>query len=132
MNTRDRGLIKDTWGRAQIAGEMAADNHKPTPMVVTSDGGAHVETVRDGVCGFAWIEVKPRNCAVARWLKEKPSGVSGSVYNDNYRKCIAVWISDYNQSMELKSAHARAMADRLQELVRAGLAKSITAHRRID
>lgn len=79
----------------------------PTPMVVT--GGGFREYIADGVCGFAWIVIKPATAKFAKWLK------ANNLASKNYGGGLQIWISDYDQSMQRKEAHAAAMADSLQK-----------------
>lgn len=102
------------WARADKAGREAVAAMTPVPMLVGSakslfsnelDYSKPVEYVADGVCGFAWVMVRPGTSAFARWLK-----ATGRAHADSYRGGVSVWVSDYNQSMQRKEAYARAMA----------------------
>src|SRR5690606_4731782 len=88
------------------------------PMIVTQrenplDDNSKViyqEFVSDGPCGFAYVKVKPANCAFAKFLvKEglarKWSGEPGVVMS----------IRGYNQSMQRKEAYAFAFSRVLSE-----------------
>lgn len=100
------------YDRALLAGVEAANACVPTPMVVTQhanpfDTRSAVlfrDVVSDGVCGFAWVVIKPATSRFARWLKDRRLARTG------YGGGVHIWISDYNQSMQRKEAHARAMA----------------------
>lgn len=96
------------------AGHKAATNHKPTPMHVVQranplDDSSEIvhryEPVSDGVCGFAWINLKPATHSFAKWLKKNDLGRKDSYYGGR-----TIWVFDYNQSMEKKSAYAQAFA----------------------
>lgn len=87
------------WIKAEMAGIEAAEKLVPTPMVV-----ANKWFVEGGVCGFAWVNVKPGTSSFAQWLKKEKDG-----YNDYYGG-VSISIHRYGQSMEKKEAHARAMA----------------------
>jgi hypothetical protein len=109
--------------RAWAAGVAAAQAHTPVPMTVVEyanpladilggDPGEVVrqyEPVADGACGFAWVTIHPGNSSFARWL------TANNRARPHYRGGVQVWISDYNQSYERKSEHARAMAAALRE-----------------
>ena len=113
------------YKEAMIAGEEAVSNFKPTPMIVEQ----HVDMLNDsspvtrswyveaGVCGFAWVNVRPGTCSFAKWLRKNDIGHS------SYYGGWDIWISQYNQSMQRKEVHAAAMADFLQK-------NGITAHAR--
>jgi hypothetical protein len=58
----------------------------------------------DGVCGFAWVVVKPATSSFAKWLKK--TGWADKAYGGG----LSIWIGGYNQSMTRKEAHAAAMA----------------------
>lgn len=91
---------------AHIAGQIAARECVPTPMVVK---GYESTPVMGGVCGFAWIEVRPRTSPLAKWLKTQ--GHSSS----DYHKAVLVWVHQYGQSMARKEAYARAYAQVLRD-----------------
>jgi hypothetical protein len=120
--TEARKLYK----RADAAGKAAADAARPTPMIVyepgdpvksllgQDDGGLAearkvYEPVMDGVCGFAWVTVRPGNSSFARWLKANADA------RPAYRGGMELWVHDYNQSMTRKEAYAQAFADVLRE-----------------
>lgn len=95
------------YHQAHTAGMDALNKCKPTPMIVLDDSSPVQKQwfVREGVCGFAWIRVRPANCAFARWaLKENLAGRS------SYAGSILVWVHEGGQSLELKTAYANAFA----------------------
>jgi hypothetical protein len=99
--------------KAHAAGRAAAQATKPVPMYVQAgdlmgNGYGPIEKVDDGVCGFAWIKF-PGNKPFGRWAKK--AGLARSAYPTGL--CIS--ISAYNQSMQLKEAHARAAVAVLKE-----------------
>lgn len=99
---------------AVAAGKKAAARTSPRPMMVGTavdvlsneiDYDKPVYYVPDGVCGFAWVSIRPRNSAFAKWLK-----ANNLARSNDYEKAMVISIRDYGQSMELKEAHAVAMA----------------------
>jgi hypothetical protein len=80
----------------------------PTPMVVY-DGG-HEWFVADGVCGFAWVTIRPSNCAAAEYA-QKELGWKVDDYSDDMR----LWVSNYSQSMQRKEVYAHKFAKVLNE-----------------
>lgn len=100
------------YSKAWAAGQAAAAATVPTPMTVVqcadpmNDASPVVQSwdVPDGPCGFAWVVVHPGNSAFANWLKKHHSARA------HYQGGASVWIRDYNQSFQRKSAHADAMA----------------------
>lgn len=105
---------------ARIAGLEAVQKLQVTPMVVTShespmDDSSPVKQewfVADGVCGFAWVTLRPANSAFANWLK-KNHGEQWRV--DSYTGGLKLWVSEFNQSMQRKEAYAYAFAGILQK-----------------
>jgi len=113
----DKKDFQALWDKAVAAGKAAGNAAVPVPMVVSqranplNDNSPAVKEwfVADGVCGFAWVKVKPGNSAFANWLKKK-----GYARKDSYGGGVSISVSDYNQSMARKEAHAYAMADVFQ------------------
>lgn len=112
-------VFKACWDEAVKRGHEAASKCVPVPMIVqqranpfddTSPVVKTYEPVMGGVCGFAWVTVRPGNCAFAKWLTAQ--GYARKAYEGG----VCIWISEYSQSMELKSAHAYAMADYLRSV----------------
>lgn len=96
------------WQEAWQAGHAAGAAHKPRAMVVCDMNGSPVETVHDGMCGFAWVTVKGANKGFGHWL------IKQGLAKASYTGGAQIWISNYNQSYERKSAHAYAMAESLR------------------
>lgn len=109
---------KALYARAHEAGDAAAQACVPVPMYVVQhahpldDSSPIVKRyapIMDGICGFAWINVTPGTSSFARFLKEEdlcsPSHYGG----------VMIWVGDYNQSYEKKSAYAAAFARVLRE-----------------
>ena len=94
------------YAAAWMAGREAAIACRPKPMHVVTQEGHWIDTVDDGMCGFGWVNV-PGNSSFGRWLKKYKRVRPG------YPKGLEIWISDYGQSYERKSAHAGAMASYL-------------------
>jgi hypothetical protein len=101
------------WDKAVEAGKAAGNATKPRAMIVGSpstpfgndiDPNQQTWYEPEGVCGFAWVKIRPATTPFARFLKKM--GYASPAYNGG----LEVWISDYNQSMQRKEAHARAMA----------------------
>jgi hypothetical protein len=111
-----RGLLmnfRELYDKAHAAGMAAGAACKPVAMVVGHaasplgggiDYSKPVYHVPDGPCGFAWVTVKPGNCRLANWLKK--AGLARKAYGGG----VAVWVSEFGQSMARKEAYARAFA----------------------
>ena len=106
-------LIAEAHEAGMAAGNAAA----PTPMVVgtpTTPLGSDIDYtkktyyVADGVCGFAWVTVRPGNSKMAKTL------VARGMANKAYGGGVSVWVHQFNQSMQRKEAYAYAFADVLR------------------
>lgn len=96
------------WHRAHAAGMVAAMPVIPTPMAVTDGQTVHV--VADGVCGFAWIVVRPATSSFARWAAKN----KGARKEYGGGMCLRS-VGEFNQSMARKEAYADAFAKVLRE-----------------
>ncbi len=98
--------------KANRAGFDAAVACVPRVMVVREENilinnvpvGDKVYYEPDGACGFAWVVIRPGNSPFANWLKKVGKA------RKHWQSGVCIWISDYNQSMAKKEAHAYAMA----------------------
>ena len=105
---------------------MSAGNKcKPTPMIVgtpTTPLGDDIDYeketwyVGDGVCGFAWVNIKPARGKFVTWMKKNNVG-----RKDNYYGGWTGWVSGFGQSMARKEDYARAFSKVLGDY-------GITAH----
>lgn len=110
---------KQLWKLACEAGHAAATKHQPTPMVVQAhanqldDASPVVQewVVDSGVCGFAWIKIRPARGKFVQWCKQQGIGRV-----DSYAGGFTIWIGDYGQSYERKMAFAEAAAKVLREV----------------
>ena len=91
----------------------------PTPMVVgqpTTPLGNDIDYekdtyyVADGVCGFAWVNIKPARGKFVKFLKDNNIG-----RKDCYYGGYTVWVSEFGQSMHRKENYARAFTSVLRE-----------------
>ena len=75
------------------------------------DNSAVVKTYveNEGVCGFAWIKIRPANSSFARWAKEQGLGQTS-----DYEGGLTIWTHGYGQSYTRKRAFASAAAKVLQ------------------
>lgn len=130
--TKREHAFQELWNTALVMGAQAAQNVYVSPMVVVQHENplddnskvVYAETVDDGVCGFAWVNIKPANSAFAKWLV-----ANGHARKDSYYGGVTVWISDYNQSMTRKYAHAAAFANVIKE---SGMKLRVYAESRMD
>lgn len=101
------------YNEAHAAGCNAVANLRVRPMIVSEranplDDSSNVVCqyyVEDGVCGFAWVKIRPARGKFVKWLKDNKIGRPNS-YEGGYD----ISIFDYNQSMQKKETYADAFA----------------------
>lgn len=98
--------FESLYAAAKAAGSAAGAAAAPRPMTVAS--GEKSWYVPEGVCGFAWVTVRPATTPFARWLKKM--GYARPAYGGG----LCLWVSEFNQSYERKLAAATAMAEVLR------------------
>lgn len=104
--------LEALFKKAHEAGHAAATAHKPTPMIVERhanqlDDNSPVEQswrVDEGACGFAWVNIRPGNCAAANFAKKNYRA------RKHYYGGVEISVSDYGQSYERKYKYAQAFA----------------------
>lgn len=82
--------------------------------------------VEDGVCGFAWIVIKPATSAFAKWL------VKNDIASPHWQGGISIWVHEYDQSMQKKSAFARGFAKVIKDNLEELKLKSVSSGSRMD
>lgn len=114
-NKVDDLIFSTMWAEGVRRGLEAGNACKPVPMRVVEHSNPLDDTspvrhdygiVEGGVCGFAWVKIRPANCAFANWLRDNGHGRT-----DSYSGGLIVWVGEFGQSMARKEAYARAMAD---------------------
>lgn len=90
--------------RAYQAGIKAGAECRPIPMAVIDQLNGQYWRVDDGSCGFAWVTVRPANCAFAKWAQR--TGIMRKAYGGG----VQLWVSEFGQSEERKAAFAGAYA----------------------
>lgn len=110
-------LAKQIFAEAHQAGLAAGYAKVPTPMIVgqpTTPLGDDIDFTKQtyfvpqGVCGFAWITVKPARGAFVEYAKSINAGHKG--YYGGYE----IWVREFGQSYEQKIAYAGAFAQILE------------------
>ena len=105
---------------AIAAGIAAAEACVPIPMIPVQhanpfDDSSPIvkvyEPVLGGVCGFAWIVLRPANSKFANYCKTSYAVRT----HKNYGGGLAIWIGAYGQSMTRKEAYASAFAKVLRD-----------------
>lgn len=111
-------IFETIYHAAQAKGALAAQKCVPTPMTVvqhanplndSSEVQRHWD-VPTGVCGFAWVVIKPGTSAFAKWL------VKHNHAKAHYYGGVSIWISVYGQCHQKKVVHAQAMAEYLNKV----------------
>ena len=106
--------LHDLFTKAEQAGREAAQAAIPAPIQVFEranpfDGTSSVvksyAPIMDGVCGYAWITIRPGNGQAAKFAKAQGKGRS-----DPYEGGVTVKVRGYGQSMARKEAYAYAYA----------------------
>jgi hypothetical protein len=106
------------YNEAHQAGLQALKSAQPTPMVVGQethfnsnqiDYAKPTYYVSDGVCGFAWIVVKPANSKFGKWLK------TNGYARPHYGGGLSIWVREGRQSLQLKEAYAYTFASVLSK-----------------
>ena len=114
---------RDRWTSdlhdAHMAGWDAVNAYTPSVMVVRDHDGREW-TVDSGPCGFARVEVRPRNTAWAKWL------LGAGWRSSDYFKCVTLNISNFGQSLERKEVYAAAFARHLTGLGYPGVSYTAT------
>jgi len=96
--------VKELYEQAHQAGMKAGGVSTPAPMILKGSDGT-VYFVEDGMCGFAWINIKPARGAFVQYLKSIDAGFPDSTYGG-----YSVWVSAFEQSIERKEAYAKAFS----------------------
>lgn len=124
VSKKDVENFEKLLSEADAAGKAAVAKLNVVPMVVAKhvnqmDDSSPIEQswfVADGVCGFAWINVKPGNSPFANYLKKSVSETDaiGKPHKDDYYGGVKIWVHGWNQSMQKKAAYAHGFAGVLQ------------------
>lgn len=123
--------MQELLDRAGAAGDAAFKAAIPTPMIVYTpanmmgslmggdDGGADpnepVYQVNEGVCGTAWVNVKPGGSRFARWLIKEGRGRTDSYRGGVSLSLYTVCGDRMSQSLTRWEAAAQAVAEVLRE-----------------
>jgi hypothetical protein len=111
------GVARKIFANALAAGRAAGEAAEPTPMVVGTpttflgndiDYTKRTYYVPDGVCGFAWVVIRPGNSSLAR------QAVKLDIGSRAYGGGISIWVDEHGHSLDRKQRHAHAYADVLR------------------
>lgn len=100
------------YAEAHAAGMAAGNALQPVPMLVEQhaspldDNSPVVKqwVCNGGVCGFAWVKIKPARGKFVSFCKKHDIG-----YVSDYGG-YEIWVSQFGQSIEKKEAYAHAFA----------------------
>lgn len=111
MSAKTDAQWQQLFNEAWAVGLAAGNANRPTPIIVSGQHGNQISHyyVEDGVCGFAYVRIKPATHSFARWANKMDLGFKS--YHGGYD----ISIHEYNQSYDRKMAHAQAMAAYLRE-----------------
>lgn len=98
-------FIEYVVNRAHMAGIEAADIAVPKVFHIVDSENKVLDTLEDGLCGFAWVTIRPNRGPLVAWLKKKGYGDAGHAGG------FVIWINRYNQSQTRKYAYAKAFAE---------------------
>jgi len=117
--TERESFFKNVFESAKTRAVRAANNFTPEPMIVGHpvstfsneiDATKPIHFIEGGVCGFAWVNIKPGNSAFARWLVK-----NGLARKDDYYGGVTIWVHEFGQSLQRKEAYAHTFANALRE-----------------
>ena len=101
--------VAEVLEEAHLAGLYAGNTALPTQYDVVNEKQEVIDTLTDGLCGFAWITIRPARGPLVAHLKKMDIGDKG--WNGGYE----IWVSHFGQSYERKYAYANAFAWTLRQ-----------------
>lgn len=121
MKASVRKEMQALYDKAHAAGIAAFHGANPTPMVVGEGKGLFSNEidhskptyfVADGVCGFAWINIRPARGSFVAFCKENAIGRPGYYGGYDVRlKGDAARSQSYERKMEYARAFATVLRD---------------------
>lgn len=104
MASFEREVLVEIFNRAHLSGMHDGNACSPPPMVVVQDTGDRKKSwfEPEGMCGFAWITIKPASCLAAKVAKEKFGARKA------YDGGVQIWVREFDQSIARKQAYANA------------------------
>jgi hypothetical protein len=113
-----KSTVDEIYREAYAAGLKAGHEVQVTPMVVGTETSPFSNVIDEtkktyfvegGVCGFAWVKIRPARGKFVQWLKEQNIGSK-----DNYEGGYTIWCHEFGQSLTRKEAFAGAFAEVLR------------------
>ena len=114
-----KASVDEIYREAYASGLKAGHEVQVTPMVVGTetspfsniiDETKQTYFVEGGVCGFAWVKIRPARGKFVQFLKDKEIGSK-----DNYEGGYTIWCHEFGQSLTRKEAFVQAFAKVLRE-----------------
>jgi hypothetical protein len=114
-----KASVDEIYREAYEAGIKAGNGVQVTPMIVGTetspfsniiDETKQTYFVEGGVCGFAWVKIRPARGKFVQFLKDKEIGSK-----DNYEGGYTIWCHEFGQSLTRKEAFVQAFAKVLRE-----------------
>ena len=114
-----KASVDEVYREAFEAGLKAGNEVQVTPMIVGTetspfsniiDETKQTYFVEGGVCGFAWVKIRPARGKFVQFLKDKEIGSK-----DNYEGGYTIWCHEFGQSLTRKEAFVGAFAKVLRE-----------------
>lgn len=104
------------YDKANDAG-LAAAKEVELPQFLITETNAFGEQkenakqyIMNGLCGFAWVSIKPANMKFAKWMVQ-----NAGARKDSYAGGVRFPIFGFEQSIDKKAAYAGAFAGVLQD-----------------
>jgi len=92
---------------SHLAGMNAANAATPKKYNVVNENNEIIDTLDDGLCGFAWITIRPARGSLVAYLKAEGIGDKG------WSGGWTIWVNKFGQSYDRKYAYAKAFANTL-------------------
>ena len=114
-----KASVDEIYREAYEAGIKAGNGVQVTPMIVGTetspfsniiDETKQTYFVEGGVCGFAWVKIRPARGKFVQFLKDKGVG-----YQNSYEGGYDLSCREFGQSLTRKEAFVQAFAKVLRE-----------------
>ena len=113
-----KASVDEIYREAYAAGLKAGHEVQVTPMVVGTettpfsniiDNTKQTYFIEGGVCGFAWVKIRPARGKFVQFLKDKDLG-----YQNSYEGGYDLSCREFGQSLTRKEAFVNAFAEVLR------------------
>ena len=120
-NAENDARFTEILRQAHDAGMEAGEECQPTPVVFYPSGTdprVTGERIDEGLCGFAWVSLRPATSSFARWSRVNKESIGGTIglgVHKGYPTGLDFWVRHFDQSHARKTAYARAFAKVLRD-----------------